>query len=51
MRYTEIHNRSVFGMDIVDDGRSAISHSMDRTVSWSLHSAAYFFSTVAYLYY
>jgi hypothetical protein len=32
-RFTELHSRSVFGIDIVDDGRFAISHSMDRSVS------------------
>ncbi|KAI8578664.1 hypothetical protein K450DRAFT_245947 [Umbelopsis ramanniana AG] len=31
-RFTELHSRSVFGIDIVDDGRFAISHSMDRSV-------------------
>ncbi|CAO3684791.1 unnamed protein product [Umbelopsis ramanniana] len=38
-RFTELHSRSVFGIDIVDDGRFAISHSMDRSVvKWDTSS-------------
>jgi hypothetical protein len=31
-RFMDFHSRSVFGIDLLDDGRCAISHSMDRTV-------------------
>jgi hypothetical protein len=32
-RFSEFHTRPIFGVDMVDDGRCAISYSMDRTVS------------------
>ncbi|KAG2172005.1 hypothetical protein INT43_001482 [Umbelopsis isabellina] len=44
-RFSEFHTRPVFGLDIVDLGRCAISYSMDRTiVKWDVKSMKKLFS-------
>ncbi|KAJ2956227.1 hypothetical protein NQZ79_g7887 [Umbelopsis isabellina] len=44
-RFSEFHTRPIFGVDMVDDGRCAISYSMDRTiVKWDVKSMKKSFS-------